>query len=137
MSKRPTVFTLTPEDRSTLQAWVRAGKTEKRLAERASIILLAAEGQGTIPIARSLRMRAARVSKWRVRFARDGLRGLQDAPRPGAVRRYDANTEKRILAKLDEPPPSGYATWTGARLAQALGDVAKYGGWRGVARGGT
>ena len=130
MSKRPTVVTLRTEDRSTLQAWVRAGKTEKRLAERASIILLAAAGQGTIPIARSLRMRAARVSQWRVRFARDGLRGLQDAPRPGAVRRYDANTEKRILAKLDEPPPSGYATWSGALLAQALGDVSKYAVWR-------
>src|SRR5271166_3835360 len=107
VSKRPTVVTLTQEDRSTLEGWVRAGKTERRLAERAKIILLAADGQGTIPIARTLRMRAARVSKWRVRFRRDGLRGLQDAPRPGAVRRYDENTENRILATLDEPPRRG------------------------------
>jgi len=79
MSKRPTLFTLT-QDRSTLEGCGRAGKTERHLADRARIILLAADGQGTIPIARSLRMRAARVSKWRVRFGRDGLRGLPDAP---------------------------------------------------------
>ena len=130
MSKRPTLFTLTQEDRFTLEGWVRAGKTERRLADRARIILLAADGQGTIPIARSLRMRAARVSKWRVRFGRDGVRGLQDAPRPGAVRRYDQNTENRILAQLDAPPPSGYATWSGALLAQSLGDVSKHEVWR-------
>src|SRR3974377_538056 len=130
MSKRPTAFTLSQEDRSPLEAWGGGGKTHRRLAERARMILLAADGQGTILIARSLRMRAARVSKWRVRFGRDGLRGLQDAPRPGAVRRYDEDTENRILAKLDEPPPSGYATWSGALLAQSLGDVSKHEGWR-------
>lgn len=135
MSKRPTLFTLTQEDRSTLEGWVRAGKTQRRLADRARIILLAADGQGTMLIARSLRMRAARVSKWRVRFGRDGLRGLQDAPRPGAVRRYDENTENRILAKLDEPPPSGYATWSGTLLAQSLGDVSKSEVWVLRARG--
>src|SRR5271157_5774451 len=36
MSKYSTALTLTPEDRSTLESWVRAGKTERRLAERAS-----------------------------------------------------------------------------------------------------
>ena len=52
-----------------------------------------------------------------MRFAQAGLSGLQDAPRPGAVPRYDKETERRILAKLDEPPPSGFATWTGSLAA--------------------
>jgi transposase len=38
--------------------------------------------------------------------------------------------ERRILAKLDEAPPSGYATWTGSLVAQALGDVSKHQVWR-------
>src|SRR5215472_8637182 len=130
MSKRPTACSLTPEDRTTLEGWVRAGKTERRLAERAKIILSAADGQSTIQIARSQRMRPATVSKWRVRFALDGLSGLQDAPRPGRMPRYDESTEKRILAKLDDPPPSGYATWTGALVAEALGHVSKHQVWR-------
>ena len=40
-----------------------------------------------------------------------------------AMPRYNENTEQRILSKLDEPPPSGYATWTGALVADALGNV--------------
>ena len=45
----PTALTLTPEDRSTLESWVRAGKTERRLAERARMVLAAADGQSTLP----------------------------------------------------------------------------------------
>ena len=30
-------------------------------------------------------------------------------------------TNKRILALLDQPPPEGYARWTGPLLAAALG----------------
>lgn len=130
MSKHATPLSLTPEQRSTLEAWVRAGKTERRLAERARIVLAAGDGESTISIARSQRQRPATVSKWRLRFAQDGLAGLQDASRPGAARRYDAKTERRILAQLDEAPPSGYSTWTGGLVAQALGDVSKHQVWR-------
>ncbi len=134
MSKRPTALELTPENRSALESWVRAGKTERRLAERARIVLAAADGLNTVEIARSQRMRPATVSKWRVRFSRAGLGGLQDAPRPGAAPRYGEAAERRILAKLDEAPPSGHATWTGSLVAQALGDVSKHQVWR-VLRG--
>lgn len=134
MSKRPTRVELTLEDRATLEGWVRAGKTERRLAERGRIVLAAAEGQNTVEIARSQHLRPATVSKWRVRFSRSGLSGLQDAPRPGAVRRYDELTERRILAKLDEAPPSGYAAWSGSLVAESLGDVSKHQVWR-VLRG--
>jgi transposase len=134
MSRRAIALVPTPEDRSTLEAWVRAGKTERRLAERARIVLAASDGHNTVEIARALHLRPATVSKWRVRFSRAGLGGLQDAPRPGAVRRYDETTERRILAKLDEAPPSGYATWSGSLVARTLGDVSKHQVWR-VLRG--
>jgi transposase len=94
------------------------------------MVLAAAAGQSTVAIARAEGARIATVSKWRVRFAREGLAGLQDAPRPGAQRVYDATTQQRILARLDEPPPSGHATWTGAWLARSLGDVSKHQVWR-------
>ncbi len=130
MSKYPTALTLTPEDRSTLESWVRAGKTERRLAERARMVLAAADGQGTIAIARAQRRRPATVSKWRVRFSQAGLTGLQDAPRPGAAPRYDENTRRRILDQLDQRPPVGHGSWTGALVAKALGDVSKHQVWR-------
>jgi transposase len=130
MSRRPTILALTPEDRSMLEVWVRAGKIERRLADRARMVLSAADGQDTIEIARSQHARPATVSKWRVRFSRAGLSGLQDAPRPGAERIYDDTTQRRILAQLDETPPAGHATWTGSLVAEALGDVSKHQVWR-------
>src|SRR5579863_7364028 len=130
MSKQAAVITLSPEEDSMLRQWVRAGTTEQRLAERAQIVLWASQGQSTVQIAHSLRTRPARVSKWRQRFARHRLEGLQDGPRSGKPRRYDSNTEKRLLKQLDQPPPAGHSTWTGHLLAQALGDVSEDQVWR-------
>jgi transposase len=125
-----TKITLTEDDRQTLQQWVRSSKTEQRMVLRARIILAAAEGSATQAIAQQLGQRTATVSKWRLRFARQGLRGLRDGARTGPPRRYDAGMERWILQQLDQPPPSGYAVWNGSLLAEALGDVSATHVWR-------
>lgn len=127
---------LSSEDRATLERWIRSGKAESRLVFRGRIVLGASSGRTTEQIARGLGVRPATVSKWRGRFARQGLTGLQDAPRPGARRRYGAQTEKRILKKLDEPPPEGFASWNGSLLARALKDVSQHQVWRVLRRHG-
>jgi len=136
MRKPATPIVLSEAEQETLRSWLRAGTSEQRMVERAQIILAAADGVGTNDIARQLGTRAARVSKWRTRFARDRLTGLTDAPRPGAQARYDATTERRILAALDDPPPAGHATWTGSLLATHLGDVSSDQVWRTLRRHG-
>ncbi len=118
-----TPITLTPEERGTLTTWTRAGRGPQRQALRARIILRAAGGEGTNRIAAALDTRPATVSKWRGRFVRHRLDGLTDASRAGAPRKYTAETERRILAQLDAPPPAGYAHWNGRLVAAALGDV--------------
>jgi len=123
MPKTATAVRLTPEDETTLAAWLRATTTEQRLALRANIVLLAAAGTSTAEIAAQLHQRPATVSKWRKRFALGGLPALQDEPRRGRPRQHTPQDEKRILHLLDQPPPKGYAEWSGPLLAQALGDV--------------
>jgi len=93
---------------------------------RARVVLMADEGEGTNTIAEKLEVRPATVSKWRLRFARLGVDGLKDAPRPGQKRRYLPDDEKRVLQTLDQPPPSGYAQWNGSLVAQALSLPAHY-----------
>jgi transposase len=121
---------LTPEARAELEHLVRSPSSEHRLVERARIVLLAAEGRSTRAIAAALGTWPGRVSRWRIRYAAHGLAGLQDAPRPGPKPVYGAATERRVLALLDEPPPRGYARWTGPLLAKALGDVSDDEVWR-------
>jgi len=123
MIREATPIVLAEEDRETLETWVRSSKTEQRIALRARIIIAAAKSMSTRAIARQHQVRPATVSKWRTRFAEKGLAGLVDAPRSGAKRRYSEDTVRRIVAKLDEAPPSGYSTWSGTLLAKALGDV--------------
>src|ERR687898_1607112 len=125
-----TPIVLSAEERGTLEAWARATSIERRRVERARIVLLAADGLASRAIARELGCRHHTVSKWRVRFARDRLAGLADAPRSGKPRRYGEDADRRILALLDRPPPAGFARWTAPLLATALGDVSDQYVWR-------
>src|SRR6185312_12565173 len=43
---------------------------------------------------------------------------------------YTKATDKRILRLLDKPAPEGFARWTGALLAETLGDVDVQYVWR-------
>ena len=121
---------MTGEQRAMLLSWVAAGKTERRLAFRAQIILALDEGLSNAVVADRLATRPATVSKWRGCFSPEGLAGLADAPRSGKPRRYASDTEQRILAALDAPPPAGYARWNGPLVARRLGDTSKHQIWR-------
>jgi transposase len=130
MAYTSTAILLSVEERSALEKNVRGEKTEQRIAFRGRIVLLAADGAGTNAIAAQLQTDSATVSKWRVRFARIGLAGLADAPRSGAPGIYTEETERRILAQLDQEVPGGEAVWTARLLAKTLGDVSQDHIWR-------
>lgn len=121
---------LTPADRAELEARLRAPTSEQREALRARIVLLAGEGRSTRSIAKIVGTMPRTVSLWRGRYAREGLAGLYDKPRPGPAPKYDAGTDKRVLAVLDRPAPAGFARWTGPLIAAELGDVHEQQVWR-------
>lgn len=126
MRYQPTPVNLTPEEKATLESWTRSTTKQQRMVFRARIVLLAGEGIGTNAIAEQLGTRPATVTKWRIRFSRDRLPGLQDNPRPGKPAVYTEADESRVLDMLGEPPPQGYAQWNGRLLAEALSLSADY-----------
>src|SRR6202047_1987321 len=118
MSRPAPEIQLSAEEKETLLRWMRRTKTERRIVERARVILLAANGLDGKEGAARMDARAARVSQRLRRFAKDRIAGLLAAPRPGEKRRkYNPATEERILKALDEPPPAGYSRWNGRLLA--------------------
>jgi len=123
MVSKATEVRLDPETRAVLEGWVRASTAEQRKVKRARIVLLAAEGWASRRIAREIGVMTGVVSVWRKRFAASGIKGLDDKPRPGARPIYTGETDKRILAVLDQPVPKGQARWNGKLAAKALGDV--------------
>jgi transposase len=128
--REATPIVVSAQERTALERWVRAPTSERRLVERARIVLLAADRMASRAIAREVGCARGVVSRWRLRFARDRLAGLADAPRSGKPRRYGADADRRILALLDRPPPVGFARWTAPLLAQELGDVSDQYIWR-------
>ena len=118
------------DEQTTFESWTRKGKTERRLAARARIILLSAAGEERTAIAESLDITPGIVSKWRRRFISHGIDGLSDMPRSGKPRVYDELTERRVLSVLDKKPPSGFSRWNGPLVAAELGDITVYQVWR-------
>jgi transposase len=76
---------LSVEQRQDLRRLLRAHSTPQALVRRIGIVLRAADADGptNLQIAAELGTSKDTVGLWRRRFARAGLAGLQDAPRPG------------------------------------------------------
>ena len=111
----------TAEVWAELERLSRSRSGEVRLAGRARMILACLRGQRNEEIARELSVRPNTVGQWRRRFAKNGIAGLRDAPRPGKPPRYGAALRDRVLAQIETPPPAGMASWDGGSLAHALG----------------
>ena len=79
MSRRATPIVLTVEERSELQRRVRARTSSQQAAQRARIVLRAAEGARNIDIAAELGIARHTVQQWRDRFAAGRLAGWRTA----------------------------------------------------------
>jgi transposase len=64
------------------------------------------------------------VRRWRRRFILNGLKGLQDQPRPGRPRRITAEERCLVVATACQDPVehelAGHSSWSGSLLAQVL-----------------
>jgi len=108
-------------DREVLARWARRPKSSQALALRCRIVLAAADGEATIAIAARLGCARQTVSKWRGRFARRGLDGLHDEPRPGKPRSISDEDVERVIVKTLEEQPRDATHWSTRSMAAATG----------------
>lgn len=113
-------------DRVELERIVRASSSEVRMVERARIVLCAAEGLTAAGIAERVGCAERTAKKWRGRYARDGMAGLRDAPRPGAPLTHGPQTRALLIAKACTRPPASpegarQERWTYEQLGAAVG----------------
>ena len=121
MGRRPTVLSCSPQDRAELERLARSRTEPVRGVERAKIVLACLSGAPQAQIAARLSTRPNTVSKWRIRFAQQGIAGLADAPRSGKPKTYGPDLRTKLLAVIETPPPKGQARWDGQALAKAVG----------------
>jgi transposase len=113
--------TLSEEEREVLERWARRPTSAQALALRCRIVLAAADGEQSKEIAARLGCSTQTVGRWRGRFARRGLDGLHDEPRPGKPRQIgDEDVERVIVKTLEESPPNA-THWSTRSMAAATG----------------
>jgi transposase len=117
----PTVLRLSAAEQAELEGWARRRKTAQALALRARIVLQAAAGRSNTAIAAELGVAKHTVGKWRERFARDRLEGLQDQPRSGAPRTVTDEQVAALLTRTLEATPEDATHWSTRSMAAACG----------------
>jgi transposase len=114
-------LTLEDRDRETLTRWTRRPTTAQALAQRARIVLAAADGRPNDTIARELSITPHTVGKWRRRYLERGPDGLLDEPRPGAPRTIgDDRIEAVVVTTLEEKPRDA-THWSTRSMARSTG----------------
>jgi transposase len=116
-ARRP--LEVTDRDRATLRNWSVSADSMRRLALRAKIILLAAQGLSDSDIARSLGVSRPAVMTWRARYAQGGVMALTDRPRPGRPRHVTAG--EIVACTLQGAPRLRSATSCARWVAGELG----------------
>src|SRR5271154_2260810 len=113
---------LGPGDRERLEAVIGSGNSPQKHVWRARIVLLSADGVGTMAIQRQTGKGKPTIWRWRARFMAEGVDGLlHEAPRPpGKPPLSPAMIEQVVEMTLAEPP-SERTHWTGRALARAAG----------------
>lgn len=109
------------EVKADLFATSKSRTEEARTVERARIVLACLEGKEIQQVAQELRVSIPTVSKWRRRFSEQGLEGLRDPPSPGKPPQYGSAFRDRVLALLEQSPPTGMSHWDGLTVAEKLG----------------
>ena len=122
MWKAASALPMIPEQKRTLETWVRARATPQKVVLRSRICLLAHEGQPNHQIARQLKTSRPTVLLWRERFHRAGPAGLaEDAPHGISPQRLEETQVKAVVEATLHTTPADATHWTTRTMARRMG----------------
>src|SRR5918995_750050 len=115
------LLTVSAEEREVLVRWSKRPTAPHSIAQRARIVLLAADGLSNKEVADKVGCNQATVVKWRKRFIEHGLEGLPDDPRPGAPRSITDDDVEAVIVRTLEDRPTDATQWSTRDLAAKSG----------------
>ena len=108
--------------RETLRQWARSRSLSARQVERAKVVLLAADGKTDLEIAASLHITNKKAARWRKRFLKVGLPGLEkDASRPGRKPAIATAVKLELIQKTTQASPANATHWSTRTMAAEMG----------------
>jgi transposase len=110
---------LSDKEREVLDDLIRSKLTSVRLALRARIVVLAAQGLQNKEIALALDVGRIQASRWRERYLESGLEGIErDLPRGAPPSTVDA---ARLIELTTQSKPEAATHWSTRTMAAELG----------------
>ncbi|MEL6208073.1 MAG: IS630 family transposase [Pseudomonadota bacterium] len=117
-----TSIILSQSDRVRLGRIVRDRGSAQKHVWRARIVLLTADGLGTMAIMRATGKAKKTVWRWQARFAEAGVDGLlRDATRPPGKAPVATDKVDEVVRLTQTPPPHEATHWTARAMAKAAG----------------
>src|SRR5688572_11817952 len=122
MGRKTIEIVLSRKDRAELEAIVADGNTRQKIAKRARIVLLTAEGTGVMAIMRQVEVSKTSVWRWQERFAEAGVAGLLKgkSKKPGKAPIADDIKRKVIETAVKERPVNA-THWSLRMLGAEIG----------------
>jgi transposase len=115
-------ITVGPEDRVRLEGIVRDRNAPQKHVWRAAIVLLSADGVGTMAIMRRTGKSKTCVWRWQERFSEEGVDGLlRDKTRPSRIPPLSPEVTERVVALTLTDPQVEATHWTAAMMAAETG----------------
>src|SRR3954467_5777956 len=109
-------------DRERLEVVIGSGNSPQKHVWRARIVLLSADGVGTMAIQRQTGKGKPTIWRWQARFMAEGVEGLlHEATRPAGKPPLTARTIERVVEMTFAEPPGETTHWTCRAMAKAAG----------------
>jgi len=105
--------------RAELEAWI--SRADERSGRRARIVLLGSQGLSVEEISRQVEMHPVNIYSWLRRYEKEGVKGLEDRPRPGRPRKLTPSKVREILDITKRENPFGSKRWSLRLLARRMG----------------
>ena len=109
------------QQREELESWAQSRTLPAGDVFRARLILAVADGMSYREIERKLGASAPTVSKWKMRFEKKGIEGLQGCHQGSKPRRATPAIQARILRRAQQKPADGSTHWSCRKLSDDLG----------------
>jgi transposase len=121
MTDNRNLLTLTAEEKEELEGWAQSRTLPAGDVFRARLILALAEGKSYREIEYGMHTSAATIARWRTRFERHRLAGLEGRHQGSRPRIATATVQARVVRRVQQRPNDGSTHWSCRRLARELG----------------
>src|SRR6267143_355359 len=107
MTDNRNLLKLIPEQREDLQRWAHSRTLPAGDVFRSRLILALAYGATYREIARSLKTSLPTIARWKMRFERDGLAGLEGRHLGSKPRAATPKVQARVIRRVQQKPGDG------------------------------